>query len=80
MFSGAWRETTMDTVELQMPDENIDREALHEALGSLYRNSVLIPLSLLNSWVFIHEISQSMTSLEGSCREGRYYSNRDGKY
>lgn len=43
MFSGAWRETTMDTVELQMPDENIDREALHEALGSLYRNSVLIP-------------------------------------
>ncbi|CAI9180618.1 unnamed protein product [Rangifer tarandus platyrhynchus] len=43
MFSGAWRETTMTTVELQMPDENIDCEALHEALGSLYRDSVLIP-------------------------------------
>ncbi|XP_054937877.1 germ cell-less protein-like 1 [Physeter macrocephalus] len=43
MFSGAWRETTMDTIELQMPDENIDREALHEALGSLYRDSMHIP-------------------------------------
>ncbi|TKC33568.1 hypothetical protein EI555_015379, partial [Monodon monoceros] len=35
-------ETTMDTIEWQMPDENIDREALHEALGSLYRDSMLI--------------------------------------
>ncbi|XP_059942375.1 germ cell-less protein-like 1 [Mesoplodon densirostris] len=43
MFCGAWRETNMDTIELQMPDENIDREALHEALGSLYRGSILIP-------------------------------------
>ncbi|XP_054569419.1 germ cell-less protein-like 1 [Eptesicus fuscus] len=42
MFSGAWREATMNTIELQMPDENIDREALHEALGSLYEDSVLI--------------------------------------
>ncbi|XP_069922773.1 germ cell-less protein-like 1 [Oryctolagus cuniculus] len=45
MFSGAWRETNMDTIELQMPDENIDSEALHEALGSLYRNVVTIPPS-----------------------------------
>ncbi|XP_054937560.1 germ cell-less protein-like 1 [Physeter macrocephalus] len=43
MFSGAWWETTMDTIELQMPEENIDREALHEALGSLYRDSMRIP-------------------------------------
>ncbi|XP_054433406.1 germ cell-less protein-like 1 [Pteronotus mesoamericanus] len=43
MFSGAWRESTMNTIELQMPDENIDREALHEALSSLYQSSVLIP-------------------------------------
>ncbi|KAI4545354.1 hypothetical protein MG293_005620 [Ovis ammon polii] len=43
MFSGAWRETSMNTVELQMPDENIDCEALHEALGSLYRGSVRVP-------------------------------------
>ncbi|XP_054937562.1 germ cell-less protein-like 1 [Physeter macrocephalus] len=35
----------MDTIELQMPDENIDHEALHEALGSLYRDSMLIPAS-----------------------------------
>ncbi|KAM9180339.1 germ cell-less protein-like 1 [Dugong dugon] len=43
MFSGAWRETTMNTIELQMPDENIDRDALHEAFGSLYREVVFIP-------------------------------------
>ncbi|XP_045727428.1 germ cell-less protein-like 1 [Mirounga angustirostris] len=42
MFSGAWRETTMNTIELQMPDDNIDREAMHEALGSLYQDTVLI--------------------------------------
>lgn len=45
MFSGAWREATMNTIELQMPDENIDREALHKALGSLYQDSVCIPPS-----------------------------------
>lgn len=45
MFSGAWREATMNSIELQMPDENIDREALHEALGSLYQGSVRIPRS-----------------------------------
>ncbi|XP_045703318.1 germ cell-less protein-like 1 [Phyllostomus hastatus] len=43
MFSGAWREATMNTIDLQMPDENIDTEALHEVLGSLYQSSVLIP-------------------------------------
>lgn len=35
----------MNTIELQMPDENIDREALHKALGSLYQDSVCIPPS-----------------------------------
>lgn len=43
MFSGAWRETNMNTIEIQIPDENIDREALHEVLGSLYRGSMIIP-------------------------------------
>uniref|UniRef100_H0XQ39 BTB domain-containing protein n=1 Tax=Otolemur garnettii TaxID=30611 RepID=H0XQ39_OTOGA len=43
MFSGAWRETNMNTIELQMPDENIDREALHEAFSSLYHKTMLIP-------------------------------------
>ncbi|XP_059951995.1 germ cell-less protein-like 1 [Mesoplodon densirostris] len=43
MFRGAWRETNMDTIESQMPDENIDREALHEAFGALYRGSIFIP-------------------------------------
>ncbi|ELK18053.1 germ cell-less protein-like 1 [Pteropus alecto] len=43
MFSGAWKEATMNTIELQMPDENIDCEALHKALSSLYQDSVFIP-------------------------------------
>ncbi|XP_035872270.1 germ cell-less protein-like 1 [Phyllostomus discolor] len=43
MFSGAWREATMNTIDLQMPDENIDSEALHEVLGSLYQSPVYIP-------------------------------------
>ncbi|XP_037008481.2 germ cell-less protein-like 1 [Artibeus jamaicensis] len=43
MFSGAWREATMNTIDLQMPDENIDLNALHEALGSLYQSPVYIP-------------------------------------
>ncbi|KAM5290343.1 germ cell-less protein-like 1 [Glossophaga mutica] len=42
MFSGAWREATMDTIDLQMPDENIDSEALHKALGYLYQRPVYI--------------------------------------
>ncbi|KFO18532.1 germ cell-less protein-like 1 [Fukomys damarensis] len=43
MFSGAWRETNMDIIEIQIPDENIDREALHEVLGYLYRHVLHIP-------------------------------------
>ncbi|KAM5221419.1 LOW QUALITY PROTEIN: germ cell-less protein-like 1 [Ctenodactylus gundi] len=44
MFSGVWRESNMSSIELHMPDENIDAEALHEVLGSLYRKAVNIPL------------------------------------
>ncbi|EGV91510.1 germ cell-less protein-like 1 [Cricetulus griseus] len=43
MFSGAWRETDMTTIEMQMPDENIDRESFYEALVYLYSNSIPIP-------------------------------------
>ncbi|KAM5221422.1 germ cell-less protein-like 1 [Ctenodactylus gundi] len=43
MFSGAWRESNMSSIELHMPDENIDAEALHEVLGSLYGKAVNIP-------------------------------------
>ncbi|KAM5221421.1 germ cell-less protein-like 1 [Ctenodactylus gundi] len=43
MFSGVWRESNMSSIELHMPDENIDAEALHEVLGSLYGKAVNIP-------------------------------------
>ncbi|KAH0623039.1 hypothetical protein JD844_030937 [Phrynosoma platyrhinos] len=42
MFSGSWRESGMDTIELEIPDQNIDIEALQVAFGSLYRDEVLI--------------------------------------
>ncbi|XP_038022771.1 germ cell-less protein-like 1 [Anas acuta] len=42
MFSGSWRESSMDVIELEIPDQNIDVEALQVAFGSLYRDDVLI--------------------------------------
>nr|XP_056716588.1 germ cell-less protein-like 1 [Euleptes europaea] len=42
MFSGSWKESGMDTIELEIPDQNIDVEALQVAFGSLYRDEVLI--------------------------------------
>lgn len=43
MFSGAWLESYMDTIEMQMPDSNIDRESFRETLRYLYSNSIDIP-------------------------------------
>lgn len=43
MFCGAWRESNMDTIEMQMPDENIDREAFNDVLGFLYSRRIVIP-------------------------------------
>ncbi|XP_054660369.1 germ cell-less protein-like 1 [Grus americana] len=42
MFSGSWKESSMSTIELEIPDQNIDIEALQVAFGSLYRDDVLI--------------------------------------
>ncbi|XP_036385433.1 germ cell-less protein-like 1 [Megalops cyprinoides] len=42
MFSGSWKESSMTTIELEIPDQNIDTEALQVAFGSLYRDDVLI--------------------------------------
>ncbi|XP_064328595.1 germ cell-less protein-like 1 [Phalacrocorax carbo] len=42
MFSGAWKESSMNIIELEIPDPNIDTEALQVAFGSLYRDDVLI--------------------------------------
>ncbi|NXL68492.1 GMCL1 protein, partial [Chordeiles acutipennis] len=42
MFSGSWKESSMSTIELEIPDQNIDVEALQVAFGSLYRDDVLI--------------------------------------
>ncbi|NXF11722.1 GMCL1 protein, partial [Smithornis capensis] len=42
MFSGSWKESSMKVIELEIPDQNIDVEALQVAFGSLYRDDVLI--------------------------------------
>ncbi|NWW39068.1 GMCL1 protein, partial [Panurus biarmicus] len=42
MFSGSWKESSMNVIELEIPDQNIDVEALQVAFGSLYRDDVLI--------------------------------------
>uniref|UniRef100_A0A8C6FDA7 BTB domain-containing protein n=1 Tax=Monodon monoceros TaxID=40151 RepID=A0A8C6FDA7_MONMO len=42
MFSGSWKESSMNIIELETPDQNIDIEALQVAFGSLYRDDVLI--------------------------------------
>ncbi|GCC33497.1 hypothetical protein chiPu_0011967 [Chiloscyllium punctatum] len=42
MFSGSWKESNMSYIELEIPDQNIDTEALQVAFGSLYRDDVLI--------------------------------------
>uniref|UniRef100_A0A3Q2HDJ0 BTB domain-containing protein n=1 Tax=Equus caballus TaxID=9796 RepID=A0A3Q2HDJ0_HORSE len=42
MFSGSWKESSMNIIELEIPDQNIDIEALQVAFGSLYQDDVLI--------------------------------------
>uniref|UniRef100_A0A7N6ATJ6 BTB domain-containing protein n=1 Tax=Anabas testudineus TaxID=64144 RepID=A0A7N6ATJ6_ANATE len=42
MFSGSWKESNMMEINLEIPDQNIDTEALQVAFGSLYRDDVLI--------------------------------------
>ncbi|XP_078095796.1 germ cell-less protein-like 1 isoform X2 [Mustelus asterias] len=42
MFSGSWKESNMSHIELEIPDQNIDTEALQVVFGSLYRDDVLI--------------------------------------
>ncbi|XP_071829621.1 germ cell-less protein-like 1 [Apostichopus japonicus] len=42
MFSGSWKESTLKEITVDIPDQNIDENALKVALGSLYRDDVLI--------------------------------------
>ncbi|XP_070535044.1 uncharacterized protein [Ptychodera flava] len=42
MFSGSWKESDASIIAIDIPDNNIDEEALEVALGSLYKDDVLI--------------------------------------
>ncbi|XP_061590237.1 germ cell-less protein-like 1 [Cololabis saira] len=49
MFSGSWKESNMVEINLEIPDQNIDTEALQVVFGSLYRDDVLIkPSRVIN--------------------------------
>nr|KAF6331731.1 germ cell-less 2, spermatogenesis associated [Pipistrellus kuhlii] len=41
MLSGSWKESSMDTIELEIPGQNIEVEGLQVTLGSLYGGDVL---------------------------------------
>ncbi|XP_055453459.1 germ cell-less protein-like 1 [Psammomys obesus] len=85
MFSGAWKETDMNTIEIQMPDENIDHESFHAVLGFLYSKrititpcrvvAILATANMLQLDDLIHRcgrIMRSSVSTETVCRY--YYS------
>lgn len=42
MFLGPWKESQQNLIKLEIPDENIDEEALHTAFGSFYCDEVEI--------------------------------------
>nr|XP_012804759.1 germ cell-less protein-like 1 [Jaculus jaculus] len=83
MFSGAWREANMNTIELQMADENIDRESFHEVLGYLYHDTIIIPpnrviailatASMLQMDELIHQCQEIMKVSVTAQSVCRYY-------
>ena len=42
MFSGAWKESTMEKIEIEIMDDNINKESLKIAFGSLYKDYIIL--------------------------------------
>lgn len=42
MFSGSWKESTMERIDIQIVDPSIDLNSLHIALGSLYQDEITV--------------------------------------
>ncbi|XP_052262562.1 germ cell-less protein-like 1 isoform X2 [Dreissena polymorpha] len=61
MFSGAWKESDMPRIELDIIDENITCEALKIAFGSLYKDDVFIKPVQLTSVI----ATATLLQLEG---------------
>ncbi|XP_033119647.1 germ cell-less protein-like 1 [Anneissia japonica] len=49
MFNGSWKESKLTEVDMDIPDANIDIEALDVCLGSLYQDEVVIDPSKVES-------------------------------
>ncbi|EHB17272.1 Germ cell-less protein-like 1, partial [Heterocephalus glaber] len=68
MFSGSWKESSMNIIELEIPDQNIDIEALQVAFGSLYRDDVLIKPSRVTAILAAACMLQLVRSLAFICK------------
>ena len=42
MFSGSWKESHMEKIDIHIVDPNIDLNSLHIALGSLYQDEITV--------------------------------------
>ena len=42
MFSGSWKESSMEKIDIHIVDPNIDLNSLHIALGSLYQDEITV--------------------------------------
>nr|CAB3249719.1 germ cell-less protein-like 1 [Phallusia mammillata] len=85
MFQSQWKESLMGVIDLQIPDENVTKESLNTALGSLYSDevdispetvvSVLSAASLIQLEGLMQQCSDAMK--EYVCCENvcNYYAN-----
>lgn len=65
MFNGSWKESNENHITLEIPDENIDIEALNTAFGSLYCDEVIItPTSVVPLLA-----TANLLQLEGLCQQ-----------
>lgn len=65
MFNGSWKESNENHITLEIPDENIDIEALNTAFGSLYCDEVIItPTSVVPLLA-----AANLLQLEGLCQQ-----------
>lgn len=65
MFNGSWKESNEEHITLEIPDENIDVEALNTAFGSLYCDEVVVtPATVVPILATAH-----LLQLEGLCQQ-----------
>ncbi|XP_045213883.1 germ cell-less protein-like 1 [Mercenaria mercenaria] len=84
MFNGSWKESDLETIQIDIIDENISEDALKIAFGSLYKDdvflkpvqivSVLAAATLFQLESLIQQCSIMMKETMSSCAVCVYYS------